>query len=62
MNTLFRSVEDLKPLNSIPTNQSPWVNRNISDILIFVSWGVRSTIDQFLIKRLMNLFFFTMFT
>lgn len=54
MNALFRRVKSLKQLNSIPTNQSPFVNRNLPNIFIFLAWGIRSKIDQFLIQRLMK--------
>ncbi len=54
MNKLFKNTIELKELNSIPTNQSPFVNRNFSDLLIFLVWGLRSVIDQYLVKRLMK--------
>ncbi len=54
MNKLFRKIPLLKELNSIPTSQSPLVNRKLPSILVFFSWALRSKIDQFFIKRLMK--------
>ncbi|MCB9201615.1 MAG: hypothetical protein H6604_01015 [Flavobacteriales bacterium] len=53
-NALFHNIEELKKLNSIPTSQSPFVKRSYSSSLIFLSQGIRSNIDQFLIRRLMK--------
>jgi hypothetical protein len=54
MNKMFRVVPELKRFNSIPSSQSPYINREMPDALIMLSWGIRSKIDQWLIKRLMK--------
>lgn len=54
MNKLFKKVDDLKKINSIPTNQSPLVPHSFPSWLIFVVWGLRSRIDQFLIRKLLK--------
>ena len=54
MNKLFKKFDDLKVLNRIPVNQSPLIPRSSSITLSFLVWGLRSKIDQILIKRIMR--------
>jgi len=53
-NELFKQIEAFKKLNSIPTNQVPIVTKNAPDFLQFLIWGIRSTTDQFFIKRILK--------
>ncbi|MFD2542043.1 hypothetical protein ACFSSB_06885 [Lacinutrix gracilariae] len=54
MNALFASNKELKKLNRIPTNQSPIIPRNFPSILVFAVWGIRSKIDQYLIRKVLK--------
>ena len=54
MNKLFKQIPCLKKLNKIPVSQMPFISRNTPAIIQFFVWGVRSEIDQLLIKRLMK--------
>ncbi|MFN4762849.1 hypothetical protein ACKGJN_06985 [Gillisia sp. Q332] len=54
MNKLFKESIELKELNKIPTNQAPIIPQNYPDIIKFPIWGLRSKIDQYLIKRLVK--------
>lgn len=54
MRGLFKYNPDLKKLNTIPTNQSPWIPQNVYAPFIFLAWGIRSKMDQFLIRRIMK--------
>ncbi len=54
MNKLFKKVDDLKKINSIPTNQSPLIPHSFPSWAIFIVWGLRSRIDQFLIRKLLK--------
>ncbi|PKD21151.1 hypothetical protein APR41_12105 [Salegentibacter salinarum] len=51
---LFSDNKELRRFYRVPTNQAPWIPQNASDLFKFASWGLRSKIDQFLIKRLMK--------
>ena len=51
---LFRKNEDLKRLNKLPTAQAPLVPQNFPDLLKFAMWGIRSTADQFFIRKMMK--------
>ncbi|UJH92499.1 glycosyltransferase family 49 protein [Antarcticibacterium sp. 1MA-6-2] len=51
---LFRMNKDLKRLSTVPTAQAPLVPQNFPDLLKFAMWGIRSTADQFLIRRMMK--------
>ena len=54
MHGLFKHNRDLRLLNKVPTNQSPLVPQNTYAPLIFLVWGIRSKIDQYLIKRILK--------
>ena len=54
MNKLFKNIKPLNNLNTIPTNQAPLISRNAPESLQFLIWGVRSKIDQFLIRKIMK--------
>lgn len=54
MNKLFSKTVELKNLNKVPTNQAPWIPQNYPDLIKFPVWGLRSKIDQYLIKRLVK--------
>ena len=51
---LFTENEDLRKLYKVPTNQAPFIPQNAPDLFKFVIWGLRSKIDQYLIKRMMK--------
>lgn len=53
-NKLFKQIKALKKLNSIPTNQVPYVSRSSPASLQFLIWGIRSQIDQLLINRILK--------
>jgi len=44
-------LNKLKALASIPTAQIPWIPYKYPSLLKFFVWGIRSTLDQALIKR-----------
>ncbi|TDN89165.1 hypothetical protein DET49_10781 [Salegentibacter sp. 24] len=54
VNKLFSVNKELRRFYRVPTNQAPWVPQSAPDLFKFVSWGLRSKIDQFFIKRLMK--------
>ena len=51
---LFMRNKELKELNTIPTAQAPLVPQNFPDIIKFAMWGIRSTADQYFIRRMMK--------
>ena len=51
---LFKEVKELRALGRIPTSQIPLIPQNFSDLIRFPVWGIRSTLDDFLIKRMMK--------
>lgn len=51
---LFTKNNDLKKLNQVPTAQAPLIPQNFPNLLKFASWGIRSTVDQFLIRKMMK--------
>lgn len=51
---MFKVNKDLKKLSKIPTAQVPVIPQYFPDILKFLVWGMRSGVDQFLIKRMMK--------
>ena len=51
---LFRRNPELKKLNRIPTAQAPLVPQNFPDLIKFAMWGIRSTADQYFIRRMMK--------
>ncbi len=53
-NELFIKNGDLKKLSKVPTAQAPLVPQNFPDLFKFAMWGIRSTVDQFLIRQMMN--------
>ena len=53
MERLFKEDEFVK-LNKISTSQSPLIPRNASKALRFLMWGFRSTVDQRLIRRILQ--------
>jgi hypothetical protein len=54
INKLFKESIELKKLYKVPTNQAPLIPQNYPDIIKFPIWGLRSIIDQYLIKRLVR--------
>jgi len=46
--------EKLKRLANVPTAQIPWIPYRYNNLLKLFIWGVRSTLDQVLIKRQMK--------
>ena len=53
-NELFDKIPDLKQFNKIPTSQIPLIPQNSPDILKIPVWGIRSKLDDFLVRRLMK--------
>jgi hypothetical protein len=51
---LFSENKELKNLFSIPTSQAPLVPQNFPDFIKFPVWGLRSMVDEFLIKKLLK--------
>ena len=51
---LFRKNEELQKLSKVPTAQAPLIPQNFPDLLKFAMWGIRSTVDQYLIRRMMK--------
>ena len=51
---LFRNNKELRQLRKVPTAQAPLVPQHYPDLFKFAMWGLRSTADQFLIKRLVK--------
>ncbi|MGM0932644.1 MAG: asparagine synthase-related protein [Bacteroidota bacterium] len=51
---LFKEVKELRALGRIPTSQIPLIPQNSSDLIRFPVWGIRSKLDDFLIKRMMK--------
>ncbi len=51
---LFRGNKKLKKLFSVPTSQAPLVPQNFPDIIKFPVWGLRSIVDEYLIKKLIK--------
>lgn len=51
---LFRKNKELKNLFSVPTSQAPLVPQNFPDIIKFPIWGLRSIVDQYLIRKLLK--------
>lgn len=50
---LYKESGQLRELFKIPTSQVPLIPQNFPDLVKFPLWGLRSKIDQYLIKRLM---------
>jgi hypothetical protein len=53
-NKLFKQIKALKKLNTIPTNQVPFLSRRSPASIQFLVWGIRSQIDQVLINRILK--------
>lgn len=53
-NEMFRKNKELKKLSKVPTAQAPLIPQNFPNILKFSMWGIRSTIDQYFILRMMK--------
>lgn len=51
---LFRNNKELRQFYRIPTAQAPLVPQSFPDLMKFAMWGVRSTADQILIKRMLK--------
>lgn len=51
---LFNETKEIKNLFKVPTSQAPLVPQNYPDLIKFPIWGIRSKIDQYLIRRLMK--------
>ncbi len=51
---LFKEIKELRTLGRIPTSQIPLIPQNFSDIIRFPVWGLRSKLDDYLIKRMMK--------
>lgn len=51
---LYKESEELRKLFSVPTSQAPLIPQNYPDLIKFPVWGLRSKIDQYLIRRLMK--------
>lgn len=51
---LFKENKELKKLFSVPTSQAPLVPQNFPDFVKFPVWGLRSMVDEFLIKKLLK--------
>ena len=51
---LFKNNRELRQYRKIPTAQAPLVPQYFPDLFKFAMWGVRSTADQFLIKRMVK--------
>lgn len=51
---LYKESEELRKLFSTPTSQAPLIPQNFPDFIKFPVWGLRSKIDQYLIRRLMK--------
>jgi hypothetical protein len=53
-NKLFKEIPDLKQFNKVPTSQIPFIPQNSSNIFKIPVWGIRSFMDDYLVKRLMK--------
>lgn len=51
---LFRENKELKKLFSVPTSQAPLIPQNYPDIIKFPIWGLRSIVDEYLIKKILK--------
>src|SRR5690606_37065416 len=51
---LFTGNKELQKYYRIPTNQSPFISQSAPDVIKFAVWGIRSILDQYLIRRLMR--------
>ncbi|MFD2517922.1 hypothetical protein [Salinimicrobium flavum] len=54
INKLFKNTEELRKFRKVPTSQAPFVSQNAPDFLKFASWGLRSKVDQALIRHMMK--------
>ncbi|MCB9276511.1 MAG: hypothetical protein H6564_20930 [Lewinellaceae bacterium] len=54
MNCIFKEVRSLKRFQSLPTAQIPFLPFYTPKFLKLIFWGIRSTIDQMLIRRMMR--------
>ncbi|ADF51475.1 N-terminal nucleophile aminohydrolase [Zunongwangia profunda SM-A87] len=54
MDAILKTNKSNKTLILIPTSQAPFVSQNAPKFFKFLSWGMRSYIDSFLIKRIMR--------
>lgn len=52
---MFRDIQELREFNKIPTSQAPLVPQYFPDFIKFPVWGIRSKIDEFLVKRMMKI-------
>ncbi len=53
-NKLLEEVPELRKFRKVPTSQIPIVPQNFPNILKIPIWGIRSRIDDFLVKRMME--------
>lgn len=51
---LFKKNKELKKLFSVPTSQAPLVPQSYPDLIKFPVWGLRSIVDEYLIKKLLK--------
>lgn len=51
---LFNSIECLKKIGNLPTSQIPLIPFNASNIFRIPMWYIRSSVDDYLIKRLVK--------
>ena len=53
-NKLLKTVSELKGFGKIPTSQIPLIPQNSNNLIKIPIWAVRSKIDDWLIKRMMD--------
>jgi len=53
-NKLFQQIPELRKFNRVPTSQIPGIPQNWSNFLKIPVWGIRSKVDDFLVRRLMK--------
>lgn len=54
LDPMFKYENDLKALANVPTAQIPFIPYKSNNLLKLIVWGMRSTLDQILIKRQMR--------
>lgn len=53
-NKLMKEIPDLRLFKNVPTSQIPLIPQNSPNIVKIPVWGIRSKIDDYLVKRLMK--------
>lgn len=53
-NKLLKEAPELRPFRNVPTSQIPWLPQQFPNLFKIPLWGIRSRLDDWLVKRMMK--------